>query len=112
MWLALWEVTSVLYICPFFYRLYFGGYLIFMIAREDIESDARATKSRRKSKSKTKVKLDPKGGESSSSRPEPVGRATERRDQERKLRKKFRKIRTVAVLGTTSLVRRPAEVTS
>ena len=31
--LALWEVTSVLYICPFFYRLYFGGYSIFMIAR-------------------------------------------------------------------------------
>ena len=60
--------------------------------QEDIESDARATKSRRKTKSKTKVKLDPKGCESSSSRPEPVGQATERRDQERKLRKKLRKI--------------------
>jgi len=33
MWLALWEATSVLYICPIFYRLYFGGYSIFMIAR-------------------------------------------------------------------------------
>ena len=33
MWLALWEVTSVLYICLFFYRLYCGGYSIFMIAR-------------------------------------------------------------------------------
>jgi len=61
--------------------------------QEDIESAARATKSRRETKSKTKVKLDPKGGQSSSSRPEPVGRATERRDQERKLRKKSRKIR-------------------
>jgi len=61
--------------------------------QEDIESDARATKSRRKTKSKTKVKPDPKGGESSSSRPDPVGRATERRDQERKLCKKSRKIR-------------------
>jgi len=61
--------------------------------QEDIESDSRASKSRRKTKSKTKVKPDPKGGESSSSRPEPVGRATERRDQERKLRKKARKIR-------------------
>jgi len=45
------------------------------VRQEDIESDARGTKSRRKTKSKTKVKLDPKGGESSSSRPEPVGRA-------------------------------------
>jgi len=61
--------------------------------QEDIESDARETKSRRKTKSKTKVHPDPKGGESSSSRPEPVGRATERRDQESKLRKKLRKIR-------------------
>ena len=33
MWLALWEDISVLYICPFFYRLYFGGCSIFMIAR-------------------------------------------------------------------------------
>jgi len=41
--------------------------------QEDIESDARATKSRRKTKSKTKVQLDPKWGEPSSSRPEPVG---------------------------------------
>ena len=32
MWLALWEDISVLYICPFFYRLYFGGCSIFMIA--------------------------------------------------------------------------------
>jgi len=60
--------------------------------QEDIESDARATKSRRKTKSNAKVKLYPRGGESSSSRPEPAGRATERRDQERKLRKKSRKI--------------------
>jgi len=37
--------------------------------QEDIESDARVAKSRRKTKSKAKVKLDPKGGESSSSRP-------------------------------------------
>jgi len=41
--------------------------------QEDIESDARAAKPCRKTKSKTKVKVDPKGGESSSSRPEPVG---------------------------------------
>jgi len=61
--------------------------------QEDIESDARATKSRRKTKSKTKVKPDPRGGESSSSCPEPVVRATERRDKERKLHKKSRKIR-------------------
>jgi len=61
--------------------------------QEDIESDARATNSRRKTKSKTKVKPDPKGGESSCSRPEPVGRATECRDRERKLRKKSRMIR-------------------
>jgi len=61
--------------------------------QEDIVSDARATKSRRKTKSKAKVKLYPKGGESSSSRPEPVGQATERRDRKRKLRKKARKIR-------------------
>jgi len=60
--------------------------------QEDIESDAGAKKSRRKTKSKAKVKLDPKGGESSSSRPEPVGQATERREQKRKLRKKARKI--------------------
>jgi len=33
MWLALWEVTSVSYICPFFYCLYLGGRSIFMIAR-------------------------------------------------------------------------------
>jgi len=32
LWLALWEVNAVLYICPFCYRLYFGGYSIFMIA--------------------------------------------------------------------------------
>ena len=61
--------------------------------QKDIESDARAPKSRRKTKSKARVKLDPKGGESSSSRPELVGRTTERRDQERKLRKKSCKIR-------------------
>jgi len=73
--------------------------------QEDIESDARAAKSRRKTKSKAKVKLDPKGGESSSSRPEPDGRATERRDQERKLRKKLRKFRRETKLGRlTSLV--------
>ena len=50
------------------------------MSHEDMESDARATNSHRKTKSKTKAKPDPKGGESSSSRPEPVGRATERRD--------------------------------
>ena len=33
MWLALWEIASFLYIFPSFYRLYFGGYSIFMIAR-------------------------------------------------------------------------------
>ena len=33
MLIALWEVTSALYICPFFYRLYFGAYSIFPIAR-------------------------------------------------------------------------------
>jgi len=55
--------------------------------QEHIESDARSAKSRRKTKSKTKVKLYPKGAESSFSRPEPVGRATELRDRERKLRK-------------------------
>ena len=60
---------------------------------EDIESDARAPKSRRNTKSKTNVKPDSKVGESSSSRPEPVGRATECRDPERELRKKARKIR-------------------
>jgi len=60
--------------------------------QKDIKSDARATKSSRKTKRKAKVKLDPKGGKSSSSRPEPVGRATERREQKRKLRKKLRKI--------------------
>ena len=40
--------------------------------QKDIESDARATKSLRKTKFKTKVKLDPMGGELSSSLPEPV----------------------------------------
>jgi len=61
--------------------------------QEDIECDTRVAKSRRKTKSKTKVKIDPKGGESFSSRPEPVGQATERRDRERKPRKKLLKIR-------------------
>jgi len=70
--------------------------------QEDIESDARATKSRRKTKRKTNFKVDPKGGESSSSRPEPVGRATERRDQERKLRKKLRKIRKETKLARST----------
>jgi len=70
--------------------------------QEDIESDAWATKTRRKTKSKTKVKPDPKGGESSSSRPEPVERATERRDQERKLRKKSRKIRRETKLARST----------
>jgi len=70
--------------------------------QEDIKSDSRATKSRRKTKSKTKVKLDPRGGESSSSRPEPVGRATERRDQERKFRKKSRKIRKETKLARST----------
>jgi len=70
--------------------------------QEDIESDARATEARRKTKSKAKVKPDPKEGESSSSRPEPVGRATERRDQERKLRKKSRKIRKETKLARST----------
>ena len=70
--------------------------------QEDIDSDALATKSRRKTKSKTQVKLDPKGGESSSSRPEPVGQATERRDQERKLRKQARKIRKETKLARST----------
>jgi len=47
LWLALWEVNSVLYICPFFYRLYFGGYSIFMIARSTdpapLPSDHKST---------------------------------------------------------------------
>jgi len=73
--------------------------------QKDTESDARAEKSRRKTKRKTKTKMDPKGGESSSSRPEPVGQATELRDQERKLRKKFRKIHKETKLArSTSLV--------
>jgi len=63
------------------------------MSQDDIEYDARAEKARRKMKIKTKVKLEPKGGESSPSRLEPVGQATERRNQERKLRKKLRKIR-------------------
>jgi len=70
--------------------------------QEDIESDARAAKSRRKTKSKAKVKLDHKRGESSSSRPEPVGQATERRDQKRKLRKKARKIRKETKLARST----------
>jgi len=48
------------------------------VRKEAIKSDAREAKSCRKTKSKTKVKVDPKGGESSSSDPEPVGQATER----------------------------------
>jgi len=70
--------------------------------QEDIESDARAAKSRRNTMSKTRVKIDPKRGESSSSPPEPVGRATERRDQERKLRKKLRKIRKETKLASST----------
>jgi len=70
--------------------------------QDDSESDARAAKSRRKTMSKPKVKLDPKGGESSSSRPEPVGQATERRDQKRKLRKKARKIRNETKLARST----------
>jgi len=72
------------------------------MCQDDIESDARATKSRRKKMSKTKGKLDPKGGESSSSLPETVGRATERRDQERKLCKKLRKIRKETKLARST----------
>jgi len=53
--------------------------------QEDIESGARAEKSRLKTKSRTKVKPDPKGGESSSSRPESIGQTPERRDRERRL---------------------------
>jgi len=70
--------------------------------QEDIESNAWEAKSRRKTKSKTTVKIDPKGGESSSSRPEPVGQATERRDRERMLRKKFRKIRKETKLARST----------
>jgi len=70
--------------------------------QEDIESNSREAKSRRKTNSKTTVKIDPKGGESSSSRPEPVGQATERRDRERKLRKKFRKIRKETKLARST----------
>ena len=33
LWFAVWEVTSVLYICPFLNRLFFGGFSMFMIAR-------------------------------------------------------------------------------
>ena len=47
MWFALWEVTSVLYICPFFHRLYFGGYSILLIARSidtaPLPSDNKST---------------------------------------------------------------------
>ena len=47
MWLALWEATSVLCICPYIYRLYFGGYSIFMIARSidpaPLPSDNKST---------------------------------------------------------------------
>jgi len=70
--------------------------------QEDIESDARAEKSRRETKRKTKVKIDPKGGESSSSRPKPVGEATERRDQERQLREKLRRIQKEAKLARST----------
>ena len=70
--------------------------------QKDIESDGRALKSRRKTKRKAKVKLDPKGGESSSSRPEPVGQATERRDQKRELGKKARKIRKETKLARST----------
>ena len=73
--------------------------------QEDIESDARAAKSRRKTKSNTNVKADPRGGESSSSRPEPVGQDTERRGREDKLRKKLRKI-----LKETKLARSTSSV--
>jgi len=63
------------------------------LRQEDIESDDRAEKSLRKTKGKTKVRVDPKEGESSYSRPEPVGKAKERQDRARKLRKKLRTIR-------------------
>jgi len=72
------------------------------LCQEDIDSDARAAKSRRKTKSRTKVKVAPKGGESSPSRPEPVGKATERRDRERKLRKKLRQIRKETKLDSST----------
>jgi len=62
------------------------------LRQEAIECDSRSTKSRLKTKSKPKVKVDPKRGESSFSLPEPVGQVIERRDGERKLRKKLRKI--------------------
>ena len=45
MWLVLREVTSVLYVFPFFYCLYFCGYSIFMIAssmdRAPLPSDSK-----------------------------------------------------------------------
>jgi len=72
------------------------------LRQENIESDARAAKSRRRTKSETKVKIDPKRGESSSSRPETVDQATERRDGERKLRKKLRKIREETKLARST----------
>jgi len=47
LWLSLWEDTSVLCICSYFYRLYFGGFSIFRIARSidpaPLPSDNRST---------------------------------------------------------------------
>jgi len=47
LWLALWEVNSVLYICPLFCRPYFGGYFIVLIARSiypaPLPSDNKST---------------------------------------------------------------------
>ena len=70
--------------------------------QKDIESDARAAKSRRKTKSNTMVKVDPKGGESSCSRPEPFGKATDRREQERILLQKLCKIRKGTILASST----------
>jgi len=70
--------------------------------QKEIESDVRAEKSRCKTKRKTKVKIDPKGGEPSSSRPEPVVQETERRDRERMLRKMLRKIRKETKLARST----------
>jgi len=72
------------------------------VRKEAIEYESRAAKLCRKTRSKTKVKVSPKGGESSSSGPEPVGQATERRDRERKLPKNLHKIRKETKLSRST----------
>ena len=73
-----------------------------LMRQKDIDSDAREAKARRKTKSKTEVKVDPKGGESSCSRPEPFGKATDRREQERILLKKLCKIRKGTIFSSST----------